>query len=70
MITDFHFGGPYFCVFISIGHFRIRCVKTGDIFDKRGLYEAYTERRNLAPVIYGEGPVDPWPACLAGLTVE
>ena len=52
-ITDRLFGGPNFAAFDQITPTRIRCQKTGDIFDTRGINDAWMEGRNLAPIIKG-----------------
>jgi len=47
-------GGPRFAQFwILVSSNRMKCKKNGDVFDRRGLYDAYMERRNLAPIIKG-----------------
>ena len=56
-ITERHFGGPRFATFFVLGPNRIICKKTGDVFDTRGLDDAWMEGRNLAPIIEGKGPV-------------
>jgi len=52
-ITDRSFGGPHFAEFDVISDLRVRCKKTGDVFDLRGLSDAWMESRNLAPIIKG-----------------
>lgn len=52
-ITDRLFGGPYFAKFRMINDWRALCEETGDVFDIRGLDDAWMESRNLAPIIQG-----------------
>ena len=53
-ITERVFGGPHFGVFYIIGNYRVKCCQNGDVFDTRGLNDAWMESRNLAPIIYGD----------------
>ena len=52
-ITDRLFSGPHFADFEAITPTRIKCVRTGDVFDMRGIHDAWMEGRNLAPIIKG-----------------
>ena len=52
-ITDRLFGGPYFRRFNIVGGNRVACPNTGDVWDIRGLSDAWMEGRNLAPIIKG-----------------
>ena len=56
-ISERLFGGPHFAEFFVLGPDRIICKRTGDVFDTRCLSDAWMEGRNLAPIIYGKGPV-------------
>lgn len=51
------FGGPYFGWFEIVSDNRVMCCINGDVFDTRGLWDAWMETRNLAPIIYGTRPV-------------
>lgn len=54
-ITDRRFGGPQFKTFELIPDHRIKDPDTGDVFDVRGIAEAWHEGRNLMPILFGEG---------------
>lgn len=47
------FGGPHFAVFERAGEHRIKCVDNGDVFDTRGIGDAWMESRDLAPILRG-----------------
>ena len=53
-ITERIFGGPQFGKFETITNDHVKCCKNGDVFDIRGLNEAWMESRNLAPLNYEE----------------
>ena len=52
-ITATGSGGPHFGEFWWVSVDRIKCKRNGDVFDLRGLDDAFMERRNLAPIIKG-----------------
>jgi len=62
-ISERSFGGPHFRSFCQISPNRIMCLVNRDVFDTRGLHDAWMEGRNLAPIIYGKTvPVPKVPA--------
>ena len=47
--------GPHFKTFEAIPDHRVKDPDTGDVFDVRGIAEAWYEGRNLMPILFGEG---------------